>query len=104
MRHTKKLKPDRINVALQEQYKGEKKQVKTLTAKIKAEYYNNKLKEYRGNTAKTWKTIREIVPNCKNNANDFNFEDKANKANEFNVHFASVGKTTFEKKPQTCRY
>ncbi len=93
----KKLKSDRMNFALQEQYKREKRQVKNLIAKTKAEYYNNKFKENRGKTAKTWKTIREIVPTCKNNANDCNFEDKTNKANAFNVHFVNVRKNTFEK-------
>ncbi len=93
----KKLKSDRTNAALQEQYKQEKKQVKTLIAETKAEYYNNKFKENKGNAAKTWKTIREIVPNSKNNVSDCNLEDKGNKANEFNVHFANVGKSTFEK-------
>ncbi len=63
----------------------------------KAKYYNNKFKENRGNAAKTWKTIREIVPYCRNNASDCNFEDKANKANEFNVHFANIVKNAFEK-------
>ena len=54
--------------------------------------YNNK-----GNTSKTWKTIRKIVPNCKSNNNDCNFDSDVDKANEFNVHFSNVGKNTYEK-------
>lgn len=93
----KKLQSDRYNIVLQEQYKQRKKCVKSLIVESKTEYYRNKLQENRGNVSKTWKTIREIVPNCKNNATDFNFDDKVNKANDFNAHFANVGENTYRK-------
>ncbi len=61
----KQLKFDRYNVALQEHYRLEKKQVKTFIAESKAEHYHNIIHENTGNTAKTWKTIREIVRSVK---------------------------------------
>ncbi len=93
----KQLKFDRYNVALQEHYKHEKKQVKTFIAESKAEHYFNKIHENRGIAAKTWITIREIVPDSKSNARNCSFDDEVNKANGFNVHFANVGKNTYEK-------
>ncbi len=54
----KKLRIDRQNAALQDHYKREKKQIKTLIDESKNDYYSNKLYENKGNVAKTWKTIR----------------------------------------------
>ncbi len=69
--------------------------------KLKLNIITIKFRDSRGNTAKAWKTIREIVPNCKNIAKDCNFEDEATKPNEYNVHFANVGRSTFEKTQET---
>lgn len=77
---------------------SEKKNMSKLIAKTKAQYYNNKIKNTKSNTDKIWKNIREIFPSCKNNARNCNFEDEITKANEFNFHFADVGKNAFEKK------
>ncbi len=92
-----KLKSDRHNADLQEQYKQEKKRVKTLTAECKARYYHNEFLNNKGNISKTWKTIREIVPNSKNISNNSNFDNVVDKANEFNSYFANVGKNTYTK-------
>lgn len=91
------LKSDRHNVTLQEQYKQEKKHVKTLITSAKTEYHRQQLQDAKGNTCKTWKIIKDIVPDRKNNSNGHNFDNMANKANEFNFHFANVGKNTFER-------
>ncbi len=47
--------------------------------------------------SKTWKTIREIIPNSAKNANDHTHDIDVNKANEYNVHFANIGKNTYHK-------
>lgn len=91
----KELKSDRHNVTLQEQYKQEKKRVKTLITEGRAEYHHKQLHDAKGNTSKTWKIIKDIVPGGKN-SNGHNFQNIANKANEFNFHFANVGKKTYE--------
>lgn len=93
----KKLKLDRHNAALQDRYKHEKKQVKILISESKSEYYRSKFNETKGDIAKTWKTIREIIPSCKSNASGCNFDNEINKANEFNKHFANVGRNVYEK-------
>lgn len=93
----RKLKCDRLNTGLFEQYKREKKRVRTLIAEGKAKYYNNKFKESRNNMSKTWRTIREIIPNSTNNANNHTFDSDVNKAEEYNVHFSNIGKNTYQK-------
>lgn len=93
----RKLKCDRLNTTLFEQYKREKKHIRTLIAEGKARHYNNKFQESRGNTSKTWRTIKEIIPNFAKNGNDHTFDADVNKANEYNVHFANIGKNTYQK-------
>ncbi len=97
----KKLKSDRYNTAIQDQYKHEKKQVNILIDERKIEHYRNKFNENKDSIAKSWKIIREIVPNCKGNASDRNFENDIKKANDFNNHFADVGRNTFLKTQET---
>ncbi len=46
---------------------------------------------------KIWKTIKEVVPSSKSNVKILTFDNENDKAKEFNVHFANVGQTTFEK-------
>ncbi len=93
----RKLKCDRLNITLFEQYKREKKRVRTLIAEGKAKYYDNKFQESRGNMSKTWRNIREVIPNSANNANDHTFDADVNKANESNVNFVNIGKNTYQK-------
>ncbi len=97
----KKLKFDRYNTAMQDQQKHEKKQVKTLIDESKIEHYRNKFNENKGSIAKTWKIIREIVPSCKGNASERNFDNDIKKTNDFNNHFANVGNNTFLKTQET---
>ncbi len=92
-----KLKCDRHNADLQEQYKQEKERVKTLSAECKARYYHNEFLNNKGNISKTWKTTREIVPDSKNISNNYNFDHVVDKANEFNSYFANVGKNAYTK-------
>ncbi len=99
-----KLKCDRHNADLQEQYKQEKKLVKTLTAECKARYYHDEFLNNKANISKTWKTIREIVPNRRNISNNSNFYNVVDKHNEFNSYFASVGKSTYTKIQEIIHY
>ncbi len=91
---------DTQNVALQDQYKREK-QIKTLIDESKNQYYGNNLNENKSNVAKTWKTIRDIIPNSKHKVSNCNFDNEITKANEFNKHFADVGRNTYEKTQET---
>ena len=93
----KKLKCDRHNITLLEQYKREKKRVNSLIAEGKVKYYHNELRESRRNMSKTWKTIKEIVLNSKNNNNYHIFNVDVDKANEYNFHFTNIGKNTYER-------
>ena len=75
-----KLKCDRHNTSLQEQYKQEKKHVKTLIDECRTRHYRNELNNNKGNS-KTWKIIKEIVPNSKSTSNVLNFDNAVDKAN-----------------------
>lgn len=92
-----KLKCDRHNTSLQEQFKQEKKHAKTLIDECRTRHYRNELNNNKGNFSKTWKTIKEIVPNSKTTSNVLNFDNAVDKANEFNFYFANVGKNTYSK-------
>ena len=90
------LKDNRHNIDLQIKYKTEKKLVKSMLYKAKTNYYKEKLCECRGNTANTWKLIKEVVPD-KKSSHYHCFDNKKEKAEEFNKHFANVGKIIYEK-------
>ncbi len=90
------LKRDRLNTELQNKYKCRKRQVKHLISSRKRHYYLDKLNNCKGNTAATWKVIRNIVPNNKNHSISHTPGDALRKAEEFNNFFANVCKTTYE--------
>ncbi len=71
--------------------------MKTLITAGKSEYYHKQLKETKGYSSKTWKIIKDIVPDGKCNSNGHSFENLFSKANEFNFHFANVRMNTFER-------
>ncbi len=96
-----KLKKDRQNIALQNEYKTEKKRVTTLIRNAQSTFYNEKFNSNRGNTAEIWKLLRDIVPNNKAKANQHSFDNINAKVEEFNFHFANVGKTTYESTQNT---
>ena len=87
----KELKGNRSNVPLQEQYRNEKKRVKSLIVKAKTNYYHGKFNSCRGDIKGTWKVIKDLIPNNKKNSGI------SGRVNEFNSFFSNVGKNTFEK-------
>lgn len=50
---------------LRERYKTAKTYVKTLISTSKTEYYQDRLRDSKGNTSATWKVLGEIIPNKK---------------------------------------
>ncbi len=91
------LKADRYNVALQHRHKAEKNYVKALIRQSKTEHYHNQFYACKGNTAATWRVIKNIVPGKNEKSINHNFENKEEKAEEFNNFFANIGKKTFKK-------
>ncbi len=61
------LKQDRRNATLQEQYKYERNRVKSMLRNAEQAFYREQFHNCRGNTAATWKLIRNMVPNKKFN-------------------------------------
>ncbi len=56
------LKVDRYNAVLQHRHKAEKNYVKALIRHSQTEHFHNQFNACKGNTAATWKIIRDIVP------------------------------------------
>ena len=73
------LKKDRLNTALQEEYKTEKKSVTTLIRNVQSTHSNKQLDSKKGNTAEIWKLFQEIAPNNKSKINQHFFLIKWNK-------------------------
>lgn len=90
-----RLKLDRHNTVLQEQYKHERNRVKSLLRTSEQAYYRDKICDCRGNSAATWKVIKEITPN-KRETNNNNFENESGMAEKFNEFFVNVGERTFQ--------
>lgn len=97
------LKGNRYNITLQDQYKKLKKSVRLLINNAKTQHFHTKLLSCRGNTAATWKVIRDIVPNKKVKSTVCNFDNIETKAEEFNNFFANIGKTTNERAQNSLR-
>ncbi len=97
------LNADRHNSRLQEAYKREKKRVRTLISKTKADYYHAQISNCRGNSSATWKVITDLVPGQKRNSSSYNFDNMSDKAEEFNKFFSNIGKTTYERTQHSLR-
>ncbi len=67
-----RLKQDRRNATLQEQYKYERKRKKSMLRNAEQVFYREQLHNCRGNTAATWKLIRNMTPNKKLTSNKNN--------------------------------
>lgn len=103
----KQLKQNRTNTSLQTNCKHLKKKVKHLINQAKHKYYHNQLSNSKNNPSSTWKIIKDIIPDKKNNPSTHTFSDEKAKAEEFNEFFANVGKNTFNKtqiNPPTHNY
>ncbi len=59
------LKQDRLNSNLQQEYKAQKRQVKTMMSTDRKEYYNKEFNLSKGNTGAVWRLIRDTVPSIK---------------------------------------
>ncbi len=92
-----RLKLNRHNTVIQEQYRRDRNKVKSLLQHAEQQYYREQLDNCRGNTAATWKVIREIMSKQRISTNN-NSDDETDyeKANVYNEIFANVGRRTFE--------
>ncbi len=59
-------------------------------------FYHEQFRNCRGNSAATWKLIRNMIPNIKLTTNN-NTESELEQAEKFNDHFVNVGKLAFER-------
>ena len=89
------LKNNRSDIHLQQEFKKQKKMVKSCITTAKSNYYLKQFNDNKGNIKGTWNVIKEIVPNRKSSPNTNNFDNVEEKASEFNKFFANVGKNTY---------
>lgn len=92
------LKKDRYNAEINNKYRTIKKQIRGRLHHAKSKYYNEKLDKAKGDSASTWRTLKELLPNKKKCTSKLLTNDEATnktKVNEFNQFFANVGVKTF---------
>ncbi len=99
-----RLKQDRRNAALQEQKKKYKRnRVSSMLRNAEQALYHEQFHNCKGNTAATWKIIRNMVPNNNNNnnnkklASNNNIENELEQAEKSNERFVNVGKLAFDR-------
>ena len=85
------------NAELRRRYKEKKKEVISKIYKAKSKYYREEFHKSKGNSKKTWNTIKMIVSNTGNKYDPSNIPDIDRKIEEFNNFFANVGRQTYEK-------
>ena len=100
----KRLKENIYDATLRSTYKEKKNLVKSLLKTAKRQYYQGKFQDSRGDTAATWKLIKDIIPNNNNKSNSLDSINLKEKAEEFNEYFANVGKKTYEETQQNGNF
>ena len=90
-----RLKNDRSNHILGNQFKEKKKNVEKLLDTAKRSHFKEKFNKSKGNGRATWKTAGEMIPGLKNKK-QMSFNDPPKKAEEFNIFFASIGEAAFK--------
>ena len=98
-------KSNRQDSFSENRYKTEKKRVKQMLSDKKKNYFKEEFFKHKGDIKGTWEVVNKIVPvNKKSIGPLVNSDDDAmNRANEFNEHFASVGKKTYERSQENIR-
>ncbi len=91
-----RVKYDRYNVELQEQYRQKRNRVKFLLQNAERDYCKKELENCKGDISATCRLMRNIVSSKKINS-DYGHTDDIVKAEELNEAFINVGKRTFEK-------
>ena len=92
-----RLKGDRTNQLLNDEFKRTKKQVEHCIREAKAKHYKSRLNDCKGDSGATWKVVRDMVPGLGNKRSNTSFDDPSKKAEEFNQYFANVGENAFHK-------
>ncbi len=92
-----RLKRDRLNTDLQDQYRHESNRVKALIQDAEQNYYKKEFYNCKGNTSAAWRLIRNMVPSKKSTSNGYGHGNDLEKAEKLNDLFVTIGKQTFEK-------
>ena len=93
------LKYAKYNEELRDEYKEQKRKVKSEINKGRKSYYREEFNRNKNNISGSWKTVKNMLGD-NNDKFDLTAESKENliaKAEKFNEYFANVGKSTYEK-------
>ena len=92
-----RLKNDRANISLHNQFKLEKRRVENLLSNAKKDHFKGKFDECKGKSGETWKVVEEMIPGIRKNGKRVDHDEPVLKAEEFNEYFAKVGEMAFKK-------
>ena len=94
----RKVKKEKNNDTLRENYKAEKRKVRSLIDTGRKQYYRDELKKNQNNLSTSWKIVKGMLFNNSSIEPQYlGDDDLVDKAETFNDFFAKVGKKTFDK-------
>ncbi len=96
----RRLKDDRQNSTLQQEYKPKKNLVKIMINNSKSEHYRNEIANCKGKISSTWKVIEDMIPGQKHKSTIYASDNLKDKAEEFNKFFSGVGETIYNRSQQ----
>lgn len=99
------FKLNRHDPTTENNYKREKKRVKSMMSDNKKKYFREEFTKCKGNIKGTWDVIKRIIPENKTSRRSLgNMDgDVQKKAEEFNKYFATIGKSTFDKSQENTQ-
>ena len=92
-----RLKQDRSNQQLDDNFKETKKTVEHCLRTAKKQHFNTKFHDCKGDSDATWKVVEDLIPGLKSKGRKMPTDDPHKMAEDFNEYFASVGETAFKK-------
>ena len=92
-----RLKRDRTNLSLDNEFKETKKSVEHCLRTAKKQHFKTEFHNCKGDGGATWKVVEDMLPGLRSKDRGLDFEDPVQKAEDFNQYFANVGETAYRK-------
>ena len=92
-----RLKKDRSNLLLDNEFKETKKSVEQCLRSAKKQHFKSEFHDCKGDSSATWKVVEDMLPGLRSKDRGLDFEDPVQKAEDFNNYFANVGEIAYRK-------